>query len=92
MIFLRSTPEIYESARAAMDVARGLPSRGQVTSFSPAAEAPTDENGRVYLALRDSDLAATGAGDLLTPLVQAGHVEIVDEATYRTAFSLTQED
>jgi len=38
MIYLRSTVEVYEAARAAMDTARGLPAKGQTTSFTPAVQ------------------------------------------------------
>jgi len=82
MIYLRSTVEVYEAARAAMDTARGLPAEGQTTSFTPAVDAPKDDQGRVYLGLRETDMAATGAGDMLSPLVTGGLVEMIDEAAY----------
>jgi len=85
MIFLRSTPEVYEQARAAMDAARGLPAKGQVTSFTPAAQAPTDGQGRVYLALRESDTTAPGADQMIADMVTAGYVEVVAEADYMAA-------
>jgi hypothetical protein len=84
MIYLRATAEVYEYARATVDAARGLPARGQVTSFTPAADAPTDEQGRVYLALRESDLTADGA-DLLPGLLSGGMVEEITEAQYQAA-------
>ena len=70
-----------------MDAARGLPSKGQVTSFTPAAQAPTDDQGRVYLALRESDTTAPGADQMIADMVTAGHVEIVAEADYQAAMS-----
>lgn len=82
MIYLRSSPAVYEAARSQMDAARGLPSRGQVTSFTPAAEAPTDAAGTVYLALRQSDLTAPGADPLLASLVASGAVEEITAAEY----------
>jgi hypothetical protein len=85
VIYLRSTAEIYEQARAAMDNARGLPAKGQVTSFVPAAQAPSDDAGRVHLALRDSDLTAPGADDLLHSLLASGAVEQVTKAEYDAA-------
>jgi acetyl/propionyl-CoA carboxylase alpha subunit len=85
MIFLRAFAAVYEQARAAMDAARGLPSKGQVTSFTPAASAPTDAQGRVYLALRESDTTAPGADQMIADMVQAGYVEVVTEAEYMAA-------
>jgi hypothetical protein len=85
MIYLRASAAVYEQARAAMDAARGLPAKGQLTSFTPAADAPTDGQGRVYLALRDSDTTADGASELLGQLIQAGHVEIVSASDYAAA-------
>jgi acetyl/propionyl-CoA carboxylase alpha subunit len=85
MIFLRASAAVYEQARAAMDAARGLPAKGQLTSFTPAASAPTDAQGRVYLALRESDTTAPGADQMIADLVTAGYVEVVTEADYMAA-------
>ena len=85
MIYLRSNAVVYEAARAQMDAARGLPSRGQMTSFTPAASAPTDAQGRVMLGLRESDLTAPGAEGLLDQLMATGAVEEIDAATYLAA-------
>lgn len=50
--YFRATPEHYESLRAQVDAARGLPNEaeGRLTSFDPSAAAPRDAQGRVYLA------------------------------------------
>lgn len=85
MIYLRSTAAIYETARAQMDAARGLPANGQVTSFMPAASAPADSQGRVLLGLRESDLTAPGAGDMLSQLLASGAVEQITAAVYLAA-------
>jgi acetyl/propionyl-CoA carboxylase alpha subunit len=85
MIYLRASFAVYEQARAAMDAARGLPANGQITSFTPAADAPTDAQGRVYLALRESDTTAPGADQMIADMVQAGYVEFVTEADYMAA-------
>lgn len=85
MIFLRATADVYEQARATMDAVRGLPSKGQLTSFTPAADAPTDGEGRVYLALRESDTTAPGANQTIADMVAAGYVEVVTEADYRAS-------
>lgn len=87
MIYLRTHTDVYEAARAQIDAARGLPSRGQVTSFDAAATAPKDTSGRVLLGLRESDLTASGAEELLSHLLSAGLVEIIDEETYRQSFT-----
>jgi hypothetical protein len=68
-----------------MDAARGLPAKGQATSFLPAADAPADAQGRVYLALRDSDTTAPGAAELLTSLIASGSVEQITAAEYADA-------
>lgn len=85
MIYLRTTPAVYEQARAQMDAARGLPANGQITSFSPAISAPADAQGRVMLGLRNSDLTAHGAQDLLEQLLASGAVEEINESTYLSA-------
>lgn len=85
MLYLRATTAVYEAARAQMDAARGLPARGQVTSFNPLSLAPKDAQGRAMLGLRESDLTATGADTLLADLLASGLVEVIDEATYRQA-------
>jgi hypothetical protein len=85
MIYLRATVAVYEAARAQMDAARGLPSRGQITSFDPADIAPRDSDGLVLLALRSSDTTATGAQDLLSQLLSSGAVEEIAESEYQAA-------
>lgn len=85
MIYLRTTLDVYEQARASMDAARGLPANGQLTSFCPAATASRDAQGRVMLGLRNSDLTAHGAQDLLEQLLASGAVEEINESTYLSA-------
>jgi hypothetical protein len=85
MIYLRASTEVYEAARAQMDAARGLPAKGQLTSFPPAANAVKDGQGRCLLGLRESDLTAPGADGMLADLLASGAVEQIDEATYRAA-------
>jgi hypothetical protein len=88
MMYLRATVEVYEAARSQMDAARGLPARGQVTSFDPADVAPQDGDGRVVLALRNSDLTATGADALLPQLLAAGLVEEITAEQYAAVLPL----
>jgi hypothetical protein len=85
MIYLRATAAVYEAARAQIDAERGLPARGQVTSFDPAVIAPTDSDGMVMLGLRESDLAATGADSLLASLMASGLVEEITAEQYAAA-------
>jgi hypothetical protein len=90
MMYLRATVEVYEAARAQMDAARGLPARGQVTSFDPADVAPRDGDGRVVLALRDSDLTATGVDSLLPQLIAAGLVEQITAEQYAAVLPVVE--
>jgi hypothetical protein len=88
MRFFRSTDDVYEQARAALDAAWGLPdSSGTATCIEPAATAPHDAEGRVLLAVDDSFCEFTAAADLLPQLLASGAVVEIDAATYMAAVS-----
>jgi hypothetical protein len=83
MRFFRSTPQVYEQARATLDAAWGLPNdTGTVTCIEPAATAPRDAQGRIVLAVDDEFCAFTVAVDLLPQLLASGAVEEIDRQTY----------
>ena len=48
--FFKSTEQVYEAIRAAMDAESGYPSAEAVTWFSPASEAIRDGDGLCLIA------------------------------------------
>lgn len=48
--FFRLTASAYESVRAEMDTESGYPNEQADTWFTPAADAPKDENGNCLIA------------------------------------------
>jgi hypothetical protein len=82
MRFFRSTDEVLEQVRLALDEAWGLPANGQVTSLLPAAKSPHDEQGRVLLAVQSEYCDYEVVAEMLPSLLATGVVEEIDEATY----------
>lgn len=75
MIFIRCDVMTYEAIRAAMDAARGYPdfTIRTLTAITPAAELPSDEDGRVYAAM---------PAEMLPEILAAGSVEQISENAY----------
>lgn len=48
--FFRTTPEIYETIRSAMDAESGFPNLHAETWFVPISVAPKDANGQPIIA------------------------------------------
>lgn len=80
--FFRSADHVYESVRAGLDSAWGLPSNGQETCFAPASIAPHDPQGRVLLAVNEEFCHYEAVAAMLPGLLSSGAVEEIDEATY----------
>jgi hypothetical protein len=85
MICLRSTPDAYESFRSTLDSALGYPDieRRTLTAIPPSVELPSDEQGRVYLAVSPGVIPV----EILASAVFAGDVEEVSEDVFRAAFA-----
>ena len=85
MICLRSTPAAYESVRAMLDSALGYPDieRRTLTAIPPSAELPSDDQGRVYLAVGSGVIPA----EMLASAVMAGDGEQVSEDVFQAAFA-----
>ena len=77
--------ELYESMRATIDAAWGLPANGQTTAIDPAATAPHDSQGRVYLATWDAFTSYEPATSILGDALASGAVTEITEAEYRAA-------
>lgn len=74
---------LYESMRAAIDAAWGLPANGQETAIEPAATAPHDAQGRIYLATYAEFATYEPAASMLADAIAGGAVQEISEAEYR---------
>ena len=85
MICLRSTPAAYESFRAMLDSALGYPDieRRTLTAIPPSDDLPSDDQGRVYLAVGSGVIPA----QMLGPAVLSGDFEQVSESVFQAAFA-----
>ena len=85
MICLRSTPAAYESFRAMLDSALGYPDieRRTLTAIPPSAELPSDEQGRVCLAIGSGVIPS----EMLASAILSGDLEQVSEAVFQAAFA-----
>ncbi len=87
MRYFRSTSAVYEAIRAQLDAAYGYPNAETktITSITPAADAPHDEQGRVYLAISADYCEYNLPAKLLPQLIASGAVEEITEAEYQAA-------
>jgi len=87
MRFFRSTDAVYESIRTQLDGAYGYPNADTktLTSITPAADAPHDTQGRVYLAISGEYCEYNLPAELLPQLLASGAVEEIAEDAYRAA-------
>ena len=91
MRYFRSTNDVYEQARAALDAAWGLPNNlGTATCIEPAATAPHDQQGRIVLAVDDEFVTWEPAATLVPQLLASGAVQEITEAEYRAAAARLQ--
>jgi hypothetical protein len=88
--FFRSTDAVYEAIRSQLDAAYGYPNAETktLTSITPAADAPHDPQGRVYLAISADYCDYNLPADLLPQLLAGGAVEEITEAEYQAAVSV----
>ena len=82
--------ELYEQVRLTLDAAWGHPNAETktVTCIEPAATAPRDSQGSIVLAVNDEFCTYSVAVEMLPQLIAGGHVEEIDDATYRQAVDL----
>lgn len=87
--FFRADEATYETVRATLDAAWGLPNAlGTQTCISPAAVAPHDTQGRVLVAVPVAFTTFTVADEMLPNLLAVGAVEEISEPQYRLVVDL----
>lgn len=84
MRYFRSTPVVYESVRSALDLAWGYPNADTKTqtAIPPAASLPSDQLGRIYLAVPDTYAEYEAVAAMLPSLVASGQIEEVTMTQY----------
>lgn len=77
MRYFRSAPAVYVSVCDQLDSAYGYPNAATKTArtLPLVADLPSDENGRVYLAIESSYCEFVLPSQLLPELIEAGAVE-----------------
>lgn len=80
MRYFRASPAVYADICAQLDAAYGYPNAETKTerTLPPAAELPTDGQGRVYLAISSAYCEYNLPSEMLPQLIAAG---LVDEIT-----------
>lgn len=84
MRFFRSTAAVYESIRSQLDAAWGYPNAETktLTAIPPVGELPTDQQGRVYLAISAEYCDYILPSQMLPELLASGAVEEIDAAAF----------
>jgi hypothetical protein len=82
--FFRSSPEVYEQCRLALDSAFGYPNDFAKTCFAPAPDGVAVA-GVMYLGIRQDFCNHPTAGPFLSQVIASGDVQEIDEATYKAA-------
>jgi hypothetical protein len=90
--YFRCSPSVYEAARATLNAAWGYPNAETKTetAIPPADELPSDEAGRVYLAVSADYCDYVLPAHMLPELLGSGDVEEIDEAAHLTVLPPTQ--
>jgi len=87
--FFSADEATYETVRATLDAAWGLPNAlGTHTCIAPATSAPRDERGRVLVAVPIAFTTFTVADEMLPNLLAVGAVEEISEPEYRLVVDL----
>jgi hypothetical protein len=84
--FRAATAAVYEAIRAELDAAYGYPSGGTVTAITPAAEAPVDGAGRVYLLASQAECEYPAVAERLPGLLASGAVAEVTASEWDALF------
>lgn len=89
MRYFRASVAVYEAIRADLDAAYGYPSEDgrTVTSITPAADAPVDGAGRVYLLASAAECDYPAIAERLPGLLASGMAEEVTAAQWHALFS-----
>lgn len=84
MRYFRSSPAVYASICGQLDAAYGYPNAETKTqrTLPLVADLPTDEQGRVYLAISSEYCDYILPGQILPELLASGAVDEVEAATY----------
>jgi hypothetical protein len=84
MRYFRSTPDVYTAVCVQLDAAYGYPNAETKTlrSLPLADDLPSDDQGRVYLAITADYCDYILPSQLLPELLASGAVEEIDEAAY----------
>lgn len=84
MRYFRSTPAVYADICAQLDAAYGYPNPETKTqrTLPPVEALPTDNQGRVYLAISAAYCDYNMPSELLPQLLAAGLVEELTAAQY----------
>jgi hypothetical protein len=84
MMYFRSTQAAYESIRLQLDAAWGYPNAETKTqtAIPPVASLPSDQQGRVYLAVPGFYAEYEAVAAMLPTLLAGGQVEEVTMAQY----------
>jgi hypothetical protein len=80
--FRAQSAEVYEAVRANLDASYGYPSEATktLTAICPAADAPTDASGRVYMIASESECQFLAVAAILPQLLGSG---LVEEASFQ---------
>lgn len=84
MRYFRSTPAVYAAICAQLDAAYGYPNAETKTlrALPVAADLPTDNQGRVYLAISAEYCDYILPSEMLPELLASGAVEEITAAQY----------
>lgn len=85
--FFRASSEVYESLRAQLDAAWGLPAPLTETCILPANDQRQDAGGNCLLAVRLEWLEWEPVATLVPQMLQIGAVEELTEAEYWAAIA-----
>ena len=85
--YFRAMPSVYAEVGAQLDAAYGYPNEATKTLRTlPLAETlPTDDQGRVYLAISAEYCEYNLPSEMLPQLLASGAVEEITEEAYRAA-------
>jgi hypothetical protein len=92
MRYFRSTPAVYASICAQLDAAYGYPNAQTKTerTLPQVADLPSDDQGRVYLAVAADYCEFVLPSQMLPELISLGLVDEITHAEYHAAIPATE--